>query len=984
MRSSLSRVLLAIACLSVAPAAVFAQAGIAGLVRDTSGAVLPGVTVEAASSALIEKIRTVVTNEQGHYDITDLRPGVYGVTFALPGFTTVKREGIELTGSFTASVNAELRVGGIEETITVSGTSPVVDLRNVVQQKVMTREVLDAVPTAKTLQSLVVLVPGVTTSGFGDTQDVGGQVGDNQVQIAIHGSRASDTSYYLDGMRFNNQGGSSYGQVQQNVSVQEVSIETGALSPEWQAGGIRVNMIPKEGGNTFRGSVIANWTTGSLQNSNFSDALRTRGLSSVNRVDSIWDAAIGFGGPVRKDTLWFYAFHSYNYRRDFLAGAFYDPNPLDFKFEQDAARPAPEDIWDRVDGARLTWQATPKNKLTGYFDYRGRCVCHWYTASLIAPEASTIQDITVNYLGQARWTSPVTNRLLLEAGVTVYNFTYATRPQAGIDFTTYSVRDLGTGWLYRAPNSTAWDAFLNPLYRASASYVTGSHAVKLGLVMDQAWRHRTNRANNDATLQYRNGVPVQVTYSAPTDIRSRINANLGLYAQDQWTVNRMTLNLGVRFDDFDGSVPPQTVMAGLYVPARTFPDPIRNVPNWKDLSPRLGVSYDLFGNGKTALKATASRYVTFQLNQITDAVNPVTTTLNSAARAWNDLNGDGVPQGDPLNPLPNGELIGPLTNPNFGKVVVTTRYDDDVTQGWAKRLYDWEITAGVQHELRPRVAVSATYIRRWYGNFTAARNLLRSPGDYDPYCVTVPSDPRLPGGGGNALCGFDDVNPAKFSATTNNLVTSVDQTEVYNGVDLTINARTQNGLLLAGGLNAGRTGYNNCAVLPGNSGQPSFTFQGIGGGTVVNGSSHAFCELTPPFLTQFKALGAYTLPRVNTQVSATFQSLPGPMILATWAAPSTAIAPSLGRPLAGNAVSASIQLVPPLSAFGDRLNQLDFRVSKSIGLRRGRKVQVNLDLYNALNASPVTQQNNTFGPQWLRPTSILSARLVKFGTQLEF
>ena len=195
MRTCLPGFILAIGCLGLFPGAAFGQAGIAGAVRDPSGAVLPGVTVEASSPSLIEKVRSAVSNEQGQYDITDLRPGLYTVTFNLPGFATVRREGIELTGSFKASVNAELQVGGVEETITVSGASPVVDLRNTVQQKVMTREVLDTVPTGKTLQGLAVLVPGVTSSGFGDTQDVGGQVGDNQVQIAIHGSRSSDTAY---------------------------------------------------------------------------------------------------------------------------------------------------------------------------------------------------------------------------------------------------------------------------------------------------------------------------------------------------------------------------------------------------------------------------------------------------------------------------------------------------------------------------------------------------------------------------------------------------------------------------------------------------------------------------------------------------------------------------------------------------------------------------------------------------------------------
>jgi hypothetical protein len=212
------------------------------------------------------------------------------------------------------------------------------------------------------------------------------------------------------------------------------------------------------------------------------------------------------------------------------------------------------------------------------------------------------------------------------------------------------------------------------------------------------------------------------------------------------------------------------------------------------------------------------------------------------------------------------------------------------------------------------------------------------------------------------------------------MVTFNDQSEAYNGVDLTINARLPHNTLLAGGLNTGRTAYNNCTNPAGTSAMPTFPVSRI----AVANNSHTLCELTPPFVTQIKVLGAYTIPRVDTQLSATLQNLPGPQILATWAAPSAAIAPSLGRPLAGNAATSTIQLLAPATYFGDRLNQIDFRVSKSLRLPHGRRLQVNVDLYNAMNANPVTQENGTFGPQWRTPTSILAARLLKFGAQLEF
>src|SRR5262249_46671289 len=263
------------------------------------------------------------------------------------------------------------------------------------------------------------------------------------------------------------------------------------------------------------------------------------------------------------------------------------------------------------------------------------------------------------------------------------------------------------------------------------------------------------------------------------------------------------------------------------------------------------------------------------------------------------------------------------------------------------------------------------YIRRWYGNFTTTDNLLRTREDYEPYCVTAPADPRLPGGGGNQICGFYDVIPTKFSATTNNLVTFVknygEQSEVYNGLDLILYARLENGVLLSGGLNTGRTAFNNCVVVD----SPQATFAGTILGTAA-GSPEGYCRITQPFLTQVKPLGAYTLPWWSLRLSGTLQSMPGAQIFAQWDAPVLVIIPQLGRRLSGNVRTATVQLIKPGTVYGDRLTQVDFRVARSVALPNGRSVQVMFDLYNSLNADPVLTQNNTYGQQWQVPLGILS------------
>jgi len=272
MRTVASRVVVGVAVLTLWPMVVSAQtSSIAGVVKDASGAVLPGVTVEAASPALIEKVRSVVTDGEGQYKIINLRPGTYTVSFTLTGFTSVRREGIELTSDFTASVGAELKVGAVAETITVTGETPVVDVQNITTRTVMTREVMDVMPTGRNIQAIGILIPG-TSLGLGGggalSRDVGGSGGLQQSPLQFRGS--ADTVQTIDGLRLNNMcaNGAYSGVYWNDQSLQEFSYVTGADSAEMAQGGIRVNMVPKDGGNVFRGTAFGNYTPKSWASDN--------------------------------------------------------------------------------------------------------------------------------------------------------------------------------------------------------------------------------------------------------------------------------------------------------------------------------------------------------------------------------------------------------------------------------------------------------------------------------------------------------------------------------------------------------------------------------------------------------------------------------------------------------------------------------------------------------------------------------------------
>src|SRR5687767_5343031 len=320
------------------PIAAFAQSNsnIAGVVKDTTGAVMPGVTVEAASPALIEKVRSVVSDSAGQYKIVNLVPGAYTVTFTLPGFNTVKREGIELTASFTATVNAELRVGALEETITVTGEASTVDVQNVVTQRVVTRDIIDAIPTgSKSVAHLGIFIPGVTVNN----QDVGGSAF-TSAQMAIHGGRAGEQQLLYDGMMYNNgQGrGGQYTAIATNDgTVQEISLETGGLGAESEMSGIRTNVIPKEGGNSFKGTFSGAFTNDRLQSDNLTDAFKAAGLLSVNTVHKIYDVNPGVGGPILKDRLWFYLSVRAWSAQQYVAGMFYNKSSVPWRYEADTA-----------------------------------------------------------------------------------------------------------------------------------------------------------------------------------------------------------------------------------------------------------------------------------------------------------------------------------------------------------------------------------------------------------------------------------------------------------------------------------------------------------------------------------------------------------------------------------------------------------------------------------------------------------------------
>jgi hypothetical protein len=985
------------------PAAGVAQGlsgSIAGIARDTSGAVLPGVTVEAASPALIEKVRSVVTDGGGQYRIIDLRPGTYVVTFSLPGFATVKREGLELAGSFTATINVEMKVGSVTETVTVTGESPIVDVSGTTQQRVIAKEVVDAIPAGRSHQELAVLIPGVT----GSNPDVGGSNTLGLTSLAIHGSRTSDMRVTANGVNLRNIG--SPGQLISLMpgmgSTQEVTIDYGAGLAELNSSGLQINYVPRDGGNRFSGSFFGTYVGPSFQGSNYSDALKTAGLGQPNSLKRLYDFDGSGGGPIARDKLWFYSDARWQANDNYLAGLYYNLNagdPTKWTYAPDLSRQAYASTTQSVLNARLTWQATARNKLSFYGENQPRR--NGSGTSTNSPEAASDFLYPKNRLLVAGWTSTINTRLLLQAHFSdhseiLYNVTppdgTAYRPAGDIWKTLVPVLEQSNGLLYHGGGIAQGPAFLYSrqegpnLYMSDASltYVTGSHAFKVGFNNLMGNNLNANQTGNTATsYRFNNGVPNQITeYATPNARHSHLTEG-AVFAQDKWTVKQLTINAGLRFDYFDTYFPQQVLGPGPLVPNRNITFQPTDWYQWKDISPRVGMAYDLFGNGRTAVKVSLGKYV---LAVDPTLGNPYFNLANVVTRSWSDANGNYTPDCNLLNPqqqdlrASGGDFCGTISDLRFGGLLPSTTTDPATLAGWGKRPGNWEFSTNVQHELAPRVGLNVGFFRRWFYNFTVIQNLAVGAADYDPFNIVAPSDARLPGGGHYTVGGLYDLNPSKVGQVSN-LVTFADnlggQIEHFNGVDASVNLRPRSGIMLQGGLSTGRTSTDACGIVTQYRNAVTVTTSTIG--TV---QSTDMCHLQTPFLTQVKLLGTYSVPKVGVDVAATLQSLPGPVIAANFTATNAQVQPSLGRPLSGNAANTTVNIVAPGTLYGDRINTLDLRFAKPFKFSQLRAT-LNFDLYNAFNSSSVLSLNSAFA-RWQVPLSILNARLFKISVQLDF
>jgi len=1007
-------------CVVLTPTLASAQASIVGTVKDASGAVLPGVTVEASSPALIEKTRSVTSNGTGQYAIEDLRPGTYTVTFSLSGFSTVRREGIELGGRFTALVNADLRVGGVAETITVSGQAPVVDVTSTRNQQVISGQTIAEIPSSRQYSAFTHLVPAINVQ----QNDFSGSNPALYSVFQIHGGRRNEGQVLVDGMNGGYQGMGVSGYVPEVGNAQEVVFSLSGGLGEATTGGPQMNIVPKQGGNRFSGSFFMSGTGSSLQGDNLTADVQAKGITATNSLQKLFDVNPSLGGPIKRDKLWFFGTYRYQISRQNVASMWVNRNagdPTKWTYDPDKSQQAVDDGTWKNGSARLTWQVTPRNKINVWSSLQYSCL-HCieggdgtglgFGAAVSSPEASSTNENHPSMLTQVSWSSPVTNRLLLETNAQLGPyFWWGSRQKNAFDTTLIQVQENGgasPGINYRAANWSGHTGTTNIL-QGAASYITGSHSSKFGFRYHHNMSTFPKNYYNDSQLKYifQDGIPNQVTfYADQASEQEQQQTMFAFYAQDRWTMGRLSLQGGLRFEHLSDYFPEQRMGPNVFLPTAVV-FPAEDGPlNQKDLMPRFGASYDVFGNGKTAAKFFMGRYVT-TFNTVDEWANYSPAGLghfvSSDTRAWNDANGDKRVDCNLLNPAPNGECVAP-GNPFFGKQIDPLTVDPDFVNGWNTREYSWDFSVGLTQEVAPRVSVEVAYIRRSWGNLPATINRAWTPADFDPFVFNVPRDPKLPGGGGYALT-FYDVKPAKFQQI-DNFLTFADNVggafNKFNGVDFTVNARLRD-VTIQGGTSSGNVVEDSCGVV---TKHPEVYIFGPWGGTDgfldtflggIGQWPQSSCHRESGWQTNVKALATYNVPKVDVLISGTFRSLPYPgnefpsvqsqsiggQAVALFLGIPGVDSTNLGRPLSSGIPVEFLNIVEPGAKYGDRLHAIDLRFGKNLRYGNTRTL-VSLDVFNLLNSNTTERYQLTYGTTYFNPLSIMSARFFKISAQLDF
>lgn len=935
--------LAATVALLVAATAQAQQTGaISGVVRDNQGGVLPGVTVNVSGETLGGAARSTVSTEQGLYSLTGVPPGSYTVAFELTGFATQTRDGVAVQVNRTTRLDIELGVGGLQETITVSGETPVVDVSSTVTQTNITKDMYETIPTGRNPWVMAGLVPGVVTGRL----DVGGTEGMQQYNLEAFGSADSQKSFSIDGLKTNWPGGSGGATMQYYgfEMYEEYNMQTASGTAESDVSGVYMNMVTKSGGNRFTSDHNFYFMNDSLQGDNVDDELKARmGIApggqtgaAGNPVDISYDWSSTLGGPIMKDKVWFFG-ATRRWRLDQLQiGA---TNP-------DGSQAIDDNLIENYMG-KVTSQVTGSTRASFMYNKNIKNRYHRRDSPylFVDDQASVLQDQPAqNYVAQF-------NQIIGQKGVFDARFgrmwgDFPSRYQDGA--TQIAVRDVSTFQRFNAAEIQSVNP--NHRYQANGTYsyfvprlIGGTHDFKVGVQLSWERMAYDRVRNGDILLEMRDGVGFQGRIANTPIVSDHKMETWGAFVQDRWTIGRATINLGVRFDGASGYLPEQSSPAGTFVGERAY-DQTDIYDYSLNVAPRIGVSYDVFGNGKTAVKAYFGRFYNQFGSEIVESANP--NALSEQNVVWTDANRNRT--------LDAGEL-GPL--PVFARGLFPT-FDQD-----ADRPYSDEINIGVEHQIIPNLAVGVSYHRRQHRDGLGIVDLARPSSAYTPE-----TQPYTYNGQAQSLTVYK-LQP-DFGTLRNRVITNVDVLKSdYDGVQFDVQKKMSNRWQMMAGLGWQRhKGFDHSGTFT----NPGATTDFNNPNYLINrGDGSVFTELPWTFSTS----GSYQFP-YDVTVAAKYNARAGdPLIreaVFTFANPTTT------QP------SETIRVEQRGEDRTETVNKfLDLRIAKRQRISVAN-LEVSLDLFNVLNANHVLGQNTTLGATFGRPNRILTPRIIRLGATLRF
>ncbi len=915
---------------------------ITGAVTDSSSAVLPGVTVSLSGEKLIGGVQTQTTDTAGVYRFDRLPPGAYQVKFELQGFKTIARDDIRINAAFVATVNAKLEVGQMSETITVTGESPTIDTKSNLQQTVMNQEVLEGIPTGRDPWSLAKLIPGVQVA----TYDVGGTQSMQQSSLSSHGSNTNDVSYNIDGATVNWPGGGGGATMlyYDQGMFEEVNYMTSAIPAEVMAGGVSINMVTKDGGNLWKGNVRYSFANDALQSVNHLDAaaaaLKVGNEFLGNPTQKTYDFNLSGGGAIIQNRMWVNGTI-----RKWVVNKLVNARNLD-------GTQALDDNDLKNYSGKLVASITPNNKLSFSYLWNNKIRGHRRdTPPNKVPDIASLVQTNPAQTTQAKYTG-IKGHLVFESNFSVMDgqTNYLYQPNTPADAirrvdNSASTADFAAAREEHQPNSRYQ---FDNVFTYAANGRGGDHLIKGGVQWGRLSYESQQTVLGDHYVEYSNGNPAQIReFNTPANPKN-IAKVLGFFIQDAWSVGpRFTLNLGMRYDGYKGILPDQSNPGGTFIAARSITEQEainQHIAVW-----RTGASYDVTGNGRTALKASYSRYgLQVGIDRVTN-VNPL--SAGSRTCPWSDPNGDGKFQASEIN------------------VAQCSAFSGGVSTFYAADGVDWpysdEVTAGVETQVTGGVRVGAMLYYRTNRKQFGQRNTAVPTNTYTPFTFAVPNGP-----GGTVT------SPKPMTVTAYNLASTLSSAQAnirdndsyldttYKGVEFTANKRFSKNWQMVAGLTIGKNegGLTNGTDLN----DPNVTLFPRG---IIGNDSEVALRLS----------GSYLFPK-GINLAGSLISNTGYPYVSTYQITRAAAA------LQGVSLTRATQTITLSQRGNERFNavtMVDLRLSRPFRFG-ARRFTPQLDIFNIGNADTIVNNNPGVSAQYLAPAEILAPRIVRVAFSIDF